>query len=330
MSARGRRVLGYLALVGFFVFASVMSVGMLVFAYQDLTGPRCHGHRMGPADTCTVLTIGSGMRARRIEAFNPAGTEPAILTPPANVPPEHVTQGVYGPQFMQHGERMEGAGYLSGGVILLAALVGTFVIPILKPGWKREGRRLILRSGVRRSGDEIVCRYMPLYEGSLFIACIVLGVVGAGAVYSGFWPAIVVLIVPVLAPFFAVYAWRRVLLCITPSLLRVRGVAGARTLTEIRREDVQTIEPKWENVSRTKRLLVEVGYRVAGMGGADDTDDDATDAHDTTKTIKLGLQLTVQPMNLLNGLRAWKDGAYGDPGEMLDRVERILRGRGAA
>ncbi|ARR85390.1 hypothetical protein MOTT27_04569 [Mycobacterium intracellulare subsp. yongonense] len=40
----------------------------------------------------------------------------------------------------------------------------------------------------------------------------------------------------------------------------------------------------------------------------------------------LGLRLTVQPINLLNALVAWKDGAHQNPSELLDRVEGILRG----
>lgn len=43
------------------------------------------------------------------------------------------------------------------------------------------------------------------------------------------------------------------------------------------------------------------------------------------KTILLGLQITVQPLNLFNALTAWKDGAAEDPTALLDRVERILQ-----
>jgi len=48
---------------------------------------------------------------------------------------------------------------------------------------------------------------------------------------------------------------------------------------------------------------------------------------DTTQNVLLGLQLTVQPDNLLNALVAWKDATTDDPSELLDRIERILLGR---
>jgi hypothetical protein len=46
--------------------------------------------------------------------------------------------------------------------------------------------------------------------------------------------------------------------------------------------------------------------------------------------VLLGLRLTVQPINLLNALLAWKHGAADTPSELLDRVERILRGHSTA
>jgi hypothetical protein len=46
--------------------------------------------------------------------------------------------------------------------------------------------------------------------------------------------------------------------------------------------------------------------------------------------VVLGLQLSVQPVDLLNALVAWKDGARDDPSELLDRIEGILRGRSTA
>jgi hypothetical protein len=43
--------------------------------------------------------------------------------------------------------------------------------------------------------------------------------------------------------------------------------------------------------------------------------------------VLLGLQLTVQPDNLLNALVAWKDATADDQSGLLDRIEAILRGR---
>lgn len=51
---------------------------------------------------------------------------------------------------------------------------------------------------------------------------------------------------------------------------------------------------------------------------------------DATKTLLLGLRLTVQPVNLLNALVAWNDGAHDNPSELLDRIERTLRGQSTA
>ena len=55
---------------------------------------------------------------------------------------------------------------------------------------------------------------------------------------------IFLLCVSALTMFFFVLNWRRCLLCITPSILSVRGVVSPRALTEIRRDLVQAIEPK--------------------------------------------------------------------------------------
>jgi hypothetical protein len=35
-------------------------------------------------------------------------------------------------------------------------------------------------------------------------------------------------------------------------------------------------------------------------------------------------------MNLLGGLLAWRAGGNEDPGELMDRIEGILRGRSTA
>lgn len=49
-----------------------------------------------------------------------------------------------------------------------------------------------------------------------------------------------------------------------------------------------------------------------------------------TKTVLLGLYLSVQPINLLNALVAWKDETNHNPSELLDRIERILRAQSTA
>lgn len=98
----------------------------------------------------------------------------------------------------------------------------------------------------------------------------------------------------------------------------MRLVDRGSELTEIRRELVVSIEPQIVALPRgAQSLQVAVTYWPAAVGG------------DASKTLLLGLQLTVQPVNLLNALVAWNDGAHESPSELLDRIERILRGQSA-
>lgn len=113
--------------------------------------------------------------------------------------------------------------------------------------------------------------------------------------------------------------WRRCLLRITPSTLIFRLAERGSQLTEIRRELVESVEPKLTPQPVSGQWLqVAITYRSVEVGG------------DTSKTVVLGLRLTVQPMNLLNALLVWKDGVYENPSELLDRVELVLRGRSMA
>jgi hypothetical protein len=119
--------------------------------------------------------------------------------------------------------------------------------------------------------------------------------------------------------FATVSMWRRCFLRISPSALTVRLVAPKDKPTEIRRERVESITPKIvPNGVGGEALQVEIAYHPADL---------STDA---TKTVLLGPQLSVQPINLLHALVAWKDATHDDPGELLDRIEGILRGRSTA
>lgn len=112
--------------------------------------------------------------------------------------------------------------------------------------------------------------------------------------------------------------WLRSLLCFSPSILTVRLAERGSQLTEIRREQVQSIEPKLVPLPpRAQSLQVAITYRSVDAGGA-------------TKTVLLGLRLTVQPADLFKALVAWKDGAHDNPSKLLDRIERILRGQPTA
>ncbi|KAA8956416.1 hypothetical protein [Mycobacterium sp.] len=190
------------------------------------------------------------------------------------------------------------------------------------------GQRRIFRAGVSRSGDEIVCRYVPWYEGNAYSALVLIPLMGIAMVAAGgasgnpAWlrPGGIFLLLGAtpLTVYGIVRMWLRSLLCITPSTLTVRSPERRGQLTEIRRELVESIEPKIVPIVSALSLQVAITYRPVDVG---------TEA---TKTVILGLRLTVRPVNLLNALVAWKDGADDNPSELLDRVERVLRGHSMA
>ena len=180
------------------------------------------------------------------------------------------------------------------------------------------GQRRIFRAGVSRSGEEIVCRYIPWYEGNAYGALVLIPLMGVAAIAAGHAPGnpawlrvtgIIILGVTPLTVDGIVRMWRRSLLAMTPLMLAERG----SELTDIRRELVESIEPKLvaQPVSG-KWLQVATTHRPLDVGG------------DSTKSVLLALRLSVQPVNLLNALVVWKDGAYDNPSELLDRVERVL------
>lgn len=187
------------------------------------------------------------------------------------------------------------------------------------------GQRRILRAAVSRTGDEIVCRYIPWYEGSAYTVTLLLPLMGVAMVDLGFAPGnpawlryggFLLLSVTPLTVWGVVRMWRRCLLRFGPRALTVRLVDRGSELTEIRRELVHSIEPKIvPNGVNGQSPQVEIAYRAADL---------------TSKTVLLGLQLSVQPINLFHALLAWKDGASDTPSELLDRVERILRGHSTA
>ncbi|MCA2265867.1 hypothetical protein A5626_05070 [Mycobacterium marseillense] len=190
------------------------------------------------------------------------------------------------------------------------------------------GPRRIFHAAVSRTGDEIVCRYIPWYEGSAYSTTLLLPLIGIASVALGFEPGnpawlrftgLLLLGVTPLTVYGVVRMWRRCLLCITPSVLTVRLVDRGSELTQIRRELVVSIEPQIVPLPRgAQSLQVAVTYWPVAVGG------------DATKTLLLGLRLTVQPVNLLNALVAWNDGAHDNPSELLDRIERTLRGQSTA
>jgi len=183
------------------------------------------------------------------------------------------------------------------------------------------GKRRIFRPGITRTALGIVCRYIPWYEGNVFFTWLLLPLMAVAMIGAGrspenpAWLRFGGILLLLLVPLFVssvTRMWRRSVLRITPSALTVRLAASKGEPTVIRREDVQSIEPKlMPSGVGSKWLEVEISYRTA----------------DLTETVLLGPQLSIQPVNLLNALVAWKEAPYADPTELLDAIERILRGR---
>lgn len=109
--------------------------------------------------------------------------------------------------------------------------------------------------------------------------------------------------------------WRRCILCFEPAVLRLRTAERGDVLTDISREQLQAVTPKLiaNSVNGVKSLQIEMTYLPEDSSAA-------------PKSVMLGLQLSVQPENLLAALLAWKDGAAVDSLELLDRIDGILRG----
>lgn len=226
-----------------------------------------------------------------------------------------------------------GLRYTFGGALCLMAglslLLGTAwylcLIVAAAGGIIILGRRRIFRAGVRRTPDEIVCRYIPWYEGNALFLCTLLPLMAVAMVAAGYAPGnpawlrfggIVLLCLMPLIVFSVVSMWRRCFLRVSPSALTVRLAGPKDGPIGISREGVELITPKMipNTVNGIPSLQVEIAYHAADLSG------------DTTKTVLLGLQLSVQPINLLNALVAWKDGANDAPRELLNRIEGILRG----
>jgi hypothetical protein len=186
-------------------------------------------------------------------------------------------------------------------------------------------RRWIFRVGVQRSGNELVCRYRPLSESSTYVWAMVMPMMGVALIGAGCAPGnpalwlfggiFILLLCPLMA-FGFVRMGIRALLCISPSMLKVRGssyVGEGASITEIHRDLVQTIEPR--RVTQRNWLQVAIVYRTEGASG-------------DTKTLGIGPsgpQVSVPTSSLLEALTIWKDWDGRDPSALMDRIERALR-----
>lgn len=191
------------------------------------------------------------------------------------------------------------------------------------------GKRRILRAGVSRGPGEIVCRYVPWYETSAYFLNIGLPALGIAMIAAGYDPGYpawfcfggIVLLAAALLMIYATFRmWHRCSLRFTPSTLTIRVADPKIRPGELPRDRIEAITPKWiaNSVSGVKALQVEIVYRPEQS------------TTDRTETVMLGLQLTVEPINLYGALVAWHDGAGADANQLLDRIEGILRGRCAS
>lgn len=191
------------------------------------------------------------------------------------------------------------------------------------------GKRRILRAGVTRTSSDIVCRYVPWYEATAYLMNIGLPLMGTATIAAGYDPGYprwfrfggIFLLGATLLMIYATFRmWNRCSLRFTPSTLTIRVADPKIRPGELTRDQIEVITPRWiaNSVSGVKALQVEIAYRPEGS------------TTDKTETVMLGLQLTVEPINLYGALVTWKDGADADPGQLLDRIEQLLRGHSAA
>jgi len=168
-----------------------------------------------------------------------------------------------------------------------------------------------------------------LYEGSTYFAGLLfpaLGLAGFGAGRAPGYPhwlqfgGILLVAVGIVMGYGVGRMSRRSSLRITATTLGIRQVSPKGVVTEIPREAIQSIAPKTVSVNASvEALQAEIIYSPKEFGNTG------------ARTIDLGLELTVPPTNLVNALIAWKDAAPGEnPNALLDRVERLLRGRATA
>jgi len=193
--------------------------------------------------------------------------------------------------------------------------------------------------GVSRTDTEVVCRFVPWYEGNSYFTIVLLPLLGVAFVAManggeslrrlGPGPTrflgVAILTLGALFLWAAVRQWRRCRLRIGRSTLTVGVIKPGPTPIQIPREDIEAITTEIVTPGTQMALQVPqvaIAYRSAEPGAP-------------VKTIHIGpkrtaeesgLQLSVKPENLALALTTWKAGCGDDP-ELLDRVEATLRGR---
>lgn len=179
------------------------------------------------------------------------------------------------------------------------------------------GGRRVFKAAVYRTGDEVICRYAPWYESYTYGAGLLFPLLGVTALGSATpsdaeWGRVIGYFLIALGGLFAVFSvfmGSVSRLRITPSTLIIQI---GRT-TGLLRSDIRSISPR----------ILKSGINGAGTLHVDVVYVPQSDRN-STKTLMLGSQFTVEPTNLLAALQMWQDSDPNDP-QLLDRIETVLR-----
>ncbi|MEI7862924.1 MAG: hypothetical protein WCJ21_09855 [Planctomycetota bacterium] len=193
--------------------------------------------------------------------------------------------------------------------------------------------------GITRTPNDVVCRYVPWFEGNSFFTIVLLPLLGlafvamanGGESLRRLSPGVMrflgvaLLSLGLLFLWAALRQWRRCRLDIGRSALTVGVIKPGSTPIVIRRGEVEAISTHAVtpgNQTILKATQVAIAFRGTSPGTATET----IQIGPMRDSEEAGLQLSVKPENLARALVDWKDGSADDP-KLLDRVEALLRGR---
>lgn len=215
-----------------------------------------------------------------------------------------------------------GMGVRAGWTWYAAVIVLSFVLLVF------FGLDRLFRIGVQRTGEAIVCRYVPWYQGSTYLSALVFPLMGAGIIgmalapgstlFALIWGIPLVALTPVMLTGIVRMA-RRCLVIITLSELALRSSARGATVVRIRREDVESVKLMSVKVGRADGWQVEIVHRTA----------DSVEPTVATIGPPGKLQVTVEPHNLYSALVTWKGDfrTEYERSRLLDGIEATLRAR---
>lgn len=207
------------------------------------------------------------------------------------------------------------------GIIVKTSWYDILLAAVLVAGIFIGRRRRIFRPGVKRVGDDVICRYIPWYESMAYLCIVVLPLLGVVFLRSphadGRWfrfagGSLLGLGATVAA--MNIFVWITYRVRITPTTLAVS--VGRSSV--IPRDRVQSIATRTFRSWNTGNewTSIDIVYRPT----------DATSK--PTKTLMLGtMWFSIEPANLIHALNTWRYGDADDPG-LMDHVEAILRDPG--